>query len=128
MSASPSSVQLYLDTDVQKKLARLLRERGFDAISAYEVGHAHLPDPEHLIYAAEQERVLLTYNIGDFMRLYQAWWNEGRQHAGVVVSRQLPLGELLRRTLRLLETVPADEMVNNIRNLAEFASRPTEER
>ena len=64
----------------------------------------------------------------DFTRLYRVWWDEGGRHTGIVVSRQLSTGELLRRTLRLLETATADEIVNSIRNLAEFASRHTEER
>ena len=35
----------------------------------------------------------------------------------------MPIGEMLRRTLKLLNTVTADEMMNNIKNLAEFAER-----
>jgi hypothetical protein len=42
----------------------------------------------------------------------------------IVVSQQIPLGELQRRVMRLFDTVTADEMKNNLRNLAEFAERP----
>jgi hypothetical protein len=36
------------------------------------------------------------------------------------------VGELLRRVLRLLNRVAADEMRDNLKNLAEFAERRTQ--
>jgi len=53
--------------------------------------------------------------------MFDEWWNAGQSHHGIIVSEQLPVGEMLRRTLKLLNTVTADEMMNNIKNLAEFA-------
>ncbi len=43
---------------------------------------------------------------------------------GNIVSERLPLGELLRRILRLLNRVAADEMRDNLKNLGEFAEHP----
>jgi len=40
--AEPIFVVLYCDADVTPKLARLLRELGFDAVSTYEVGNMEL--------------------------------------------------------------------------------------
>jgi hypothetical protein len=37
-------IALYIDADITYKLAKALRERGFDAISAYEVGNADIPE------------------------------------------------------------------------------------
>jgi predicted nuclease of predicted toxin-antitoxin system len=101
----------------------LLRERGFDAVSAYEVGNADLSDPEHLVYAAAQDRALLTFNSKDFAVLFDRLWWERTPHPGIIVSEQLPLGELLVRVLRMLDSVTADEMRNGFRNLGEFAAR-----
>jgi len=116
-------VALYTDADVTPKLARLLRERKFDAVSAYEVGNAESEDSEHLAYAASQGRAILTYNIKDYPPLLDEYWWADRQHHGIIVSEQLPIGELLRRVLRFLNAVTADEMRNNYKNLAEFAER-----
>jgi hypothetical protein len=116
-------VALYTDADVTPKLARLLRERSFDAVSAHEVGHAELEDSEHLAYAASQGRAILTYNVKDYAPLFDAYWWEGREHHGLVASEQLPIGELLRRVLRFLNTVTAEEMQNNYKDLGEFADR-----
>lgn len=116
-------VALYTDADVTPKLAKLLRERDFDAVSAHEVGNAELGDSEHLAYAASQGRAILTYNVKDYAPLLDEYWWTGREHHGIIVSEQLPVGELLRRVLRFLNTVTADEMRNNYKNLAEFVER-----
>jgi len=114
-------VRLYLDADITPKLARLLREHGYDVLSAHEVGNAELSDPEQMAFAASQERTLLTCNAQDFTPLFEEYWDAGRKHSGVIVSEQLEFGEMLRRILILLDSVIADEMRNNWKNLAEFA-------
>ncbi len=121
--AGPLFVALYTDADITPKLARLLRERGFDAVAAHEVGNAELEDAEHLAYAASQGRAILTYSSKDYAPLVDQYWWAGKEHHGIIVSEQLPVGELLRRVLRFLNTMTADEMRNNYRDLAEFAAR-----
>jgi uncharacterized protein with PIN domain len=114
-------VRLYVDADITPKLARALRARGYDVVSAHEVGMAEASDAEHLALAAAQGRTLLTCNARDFTRLFEDFWFVGRDHSGVVVSEQLEPGEMLRRVLRFLDSVTGDEMHNNWKNLAEFA-------
>ena len=117
-------IQLYLDADVDVKLAANLRRVGYDCVSAREVGNATLDDESQMVFAKSEGRVLLTHNIQDFVPIFERWWYADLNHPGVVVSQQIPLGELQQRVLRLLEFVTADEMKNNLRNLAEFAERP----
>jgi hypothetical protein len=74
-----------------------------------------------LAYALSQGRAVLTCNISHFASLFDEYWQGGREHYGIVVSEQLPIGEMLRRALNLLNSVTADEMRNNWKNLAEFA-------
>ena len=85
--------------------------------------HAALTDSEQLAYAASEGRAILTHNSKDFAPLFEQYWWDGREHHGVVVSEQLPVGELLRRMLRLLDTITAEEMRNNYKDLAEFGAR-----
>ena len=120
-SEQPSCIALYLDEDLTYKLAEALRERGFDAIVAYEVGHIEVPDQVHLEFAAAQGRALVTYNAKDFLPLFDRWWESGKQHHGVIVSEQLAFGEMLRRLVNLLHRLTVDEMRNSYKNLAEFA-------
>ena len=116
-------VNLYIDEDITHKLAKALRERGFDAVAAYEAGNIGVPDPVHLEFAVSQRRALLTCNTKDFSPLFDEWWEAGKEHYGIIVSRQLGFGEMLRRVLSLLNSVTAGEMRNNYKDLAEFAKR-----
>jgi len=116
-------IALYTDADVHGRLAAQVRRRGFDALSTYEAGNATLDDKDQLEYAASQRRAILTCNARHFEPLFEEWWRGGRKHYGVIVSEQLPIGEMLRRVLHLLNTVTADELENGYRDLAEFAER-----
>lgn len=113
-------IALYLDEDVHPTLAKILRERGFDVRTTAEVGMLEKSDPEQLEFAAAQGRAILTYNVRDYVRLAQQYAEQQRTHAGIVVSDQLPLRELLRRTLRLLADLSAEEMVNQFEWLSNY--------
>jgi hypothetical protein len=87
------------------------------------VSNDELSDEEQLIFATDQRKAILTHNTKHFVVLFNEWWFGERTHYGIITSQQLPLGELLRRTLRFLNTITADEMVNSIVNLAQFVER-----
>jgi hypothetical protein len=59
----------------------------------------------------------VTFNVGDFVRLHNRWLEAGREHAGIVVSKQLPIGESLRRLLVLLLREDAASMRSHLRFL-----------
>jgi hypothetical protein len=115
-------VKLYVDADITPKLARALRERGHEVLSAHEAGNADASDNEQMAYAVAEGRALLTCNAGDFTTIFEDYWYADCEHSGVIVSEQLELGEMIRRVVRLLDAVDADEMRNNWKNLAEFAT------
>ena len=101
--------QLFLDEDIRPLLAAILRERGYDAVGCGEVGRLGEEDPDQLAWATQEGRVLVTYNIRDYVPMASAWAAERRPHAGILVSDQLEFGELFRRTLRFLaRTDPAE--------------------
>ncbi len=116
-------IALYADEDVHKSFAKEIRRHGFDAISVDEEKRGEVSDEKQLEYATLLGRTVLTHNRQDFAPLHERWLSEGREHAGIILSTQIPLGELLRRTLRLLDKVTADEMRNNLRHLNDFAER-----
>ena len=116
-------IALYTDEDVDQELARQLRHHGFDVVSAREIGKYRLSDRAQLDYAISQQRAIFSFNVKHFVTIFEEYWNAGKDHYGIIVSEQLPLGEVLRRTLRLLDTVMAEEMQNNFKNLGEFAER-----
>jgi hypothetical protein len=116
-------IALFTDADVGLDLAKQLRQRGYNAISALELGRYQLPDHAQLEYAISDGRAILTFNKRHFEPLYEEYWNAGKKHFGIIVSEHIALGELLRRTLKLLDNVSADEMENNFKDLGEFAER-----
>jgi predicted nuclease of predicted toxin-antitoxin system len=116
-------IAIYTDADVSLELADQLRARGYDAVSALEVGNYRLLDHEQLDYAISQRRAILTFNTKHFKPLFESFWHQNKDHYGIILSDQIELGELLRRTLKLLNAISADEMKNNIKYLGEFAER-----
>lgn len=125
MSAEDSKlfIAVYTDEDVTDLLAELLRQQGYDAISTQEVELFHTSDEEQLVFAAAQDRAILTFNRDDFSVLFDAWREQGRDHAGIIISQQIgkdKVGELLRQTLNLLNVISADEMRNTLHILQSF--------
>jgi len=120
-------IALYTDEDVTSDLAPALRRRGYTAESAAEAGNIGVPDEAQLSYAASRGMAILTYNAQDFISLARAWHIAGREHSGIIISEQFSqrqFGELLRRVLRLLDSVTADEMYNQIVFLQQFQEAP----
>jgi hypothetical protein len=112
--------RLYLDEDVRPLLAITLRDRGYDVVSAIELEHIEMPDADHFGFAALEGRALLTFNIRDFVPLASKAMPEGKPFAGLIVSNQLPFGELLRRVLRLLGRCDAEGLRDNITWLSDY--------
>jgi hypothetical protein len=110
-------LRIFFDEDVHAALAAALRKRGYDAVLALEEKRLGMSDESQLNFATEENRCLVTFNVGDFVRLHNRWMDEGREHAGIIVSKQLPVGEMLRRLLALLQKESGDSMRGQVRFL-----------
>ena len=107
-------IKLFIDEDVHASLAHALNQRGFDALHAQAMGRAGLPDDEQLAYSVRHRRCIFSFNVRDFVLLHNSYVANGRNHYGIVVSKQLPLGITLNRLLKLLSQHSQDSMRNNI--------------
>lgn len=105
--------RLALDEDVRRILARLLRDRGWDAVSVVETGRLGLPDEDQLDWATHEHRILVTHNAADFATLAANWLSAGRTHAGLFIARQAPIGWLLSETLKALAQRPTANAWND---------------
>ncbi len=119
------AIKLYLDADITAAplLASTLRQRGFEVVSAVEVGNDTLGDAEQLDYAIRHQRALLTFNIKDFISLSERCYAEGREFPGLIVSPQIKGAQfslLLRLVLNLLHQVDESSMHNTIRFLQAY--------
>jgi len=115
-------IKLYLDEHIWSRLPQALAQQGHDAVHACALGHGAWDDDDHLAYAAAQGRAVLTFNIADFEVLAADWFFAGKEHAGIILSDQVSISELLQRVVRLLQCVSADEMRNSLRYLQAFKS------
>jgi len=108
-----ADIALLLDEDVRVILAEILRQRGHDAIHVLEADRTGKTDSEQLAYATSQQRAILTHNIRDFTVLNRQYHDEGKKHFGILLSDQVPLRDLLRRTLRFLSRHTTENAKNN---------------
>jgi predicted nuclease of predicted toxin-antitoxin system len=115
--AANDSPKLLLDEHIWAYLAKILREQGFDVIHVTEVDLIATPDSEIMEYAVGQHRAVVTFNIKDFIPLAIQYYEDGKEHYGVVVSNQLSRGELQKRVIRLLKRITAEELKNSVRYL-----------
>ncbi len=84
-----SPIQLFIDEDsMDRRLVQALRARAVDILTVGEIGSVSLSDEEQLIISTKQQRVLYTFNVGDFCQLHTIYMSESRTHAGIVISLQ----------------------------------------
>lgn len=108
-------IRLYIDEDVHESAAPALRRHGYDVLTVREAGRRAFSDSEQLAYAAEQNRALFSFNVTDYIALHLAYLSQEREHAGIIISKQISIGETVRRLLILLNQSSADEMHNQLR-------------
>lgn len=115
-------IRLYLDEDVPEAVAMALRLRGYDVLTAREVDRKGLSDLAQLKFASSEERVLLTHNIADFTRLHRELMTKGQHHDGIIVSKQLPIGVIVKALLRLLSAFTPDRTADRVLWLSDWTS------
>ena len=113
-------IRFFTDEDVYGATAAALRRAEFDAVSTPETRRLGLTDEFQLQWAADEGRVLVTFNVAHFARLHAEWMQHGRHHSGLVVSSQRPIGDLLRRLVHLARLLDADAMPDRLEFLSDW--------
>ncbi len=98
-------IKLYLDEDVPEAVAMALKLRGYDVLSTREAEKKGLSDIAQLEYASSEERILITHNIADFSKIHSEFIKKGRGHNGIIFSKQLPIGLIVKGLLKLLSNL-----------------------
>lgn len=117
-----AKTRLHLDADVSyRALQRVLEERGHDVTrTPCEWMPLDATDEQQLLQATAHGRCILTFNIGDFMRLAQ----KHPAHGGIVLAQQRDwnLSSLIAGLDRMLTEISAEEWPGRVRWLNEWRS------
>jgi hypothetical protein len=114
-------IRLYFDEDAMShRLADELKIRGVDVLTTLEADMIEQPDEIHLAFATDQNRVLYSFNVADYHFLHQQFLSQGKRHAGIMLAQQqrFTIGEQLRRLMRFVTLVSAEEMQNRVEFLS----------
>ncbi len=103
-------LRFYLDEHVPGPVARGLRRRGVDVLTAQEAGRSGLADQEQLDFARREARTLVTFD-SDFLSL-----TRGVRHSGIAfcAASKYSIGELIYVLLVLSEMLGPEEMENHV--------------
>jgi predicted nuclease of predicted toxin-antitoxin system len=107
MSETAKSLKFYTDTHIAKAVAVQLRNRGIDIIRCEEVDMADAKDIEHLEYATQEGRIIIT-NDEDFLALDAVWREQGKTHAGIMHCRaqgEIAIGIIVKKCIALHENI-----------------------
>ncbi len=94
-------IKLLLDEDVHAALSAALRKRGYDVVHVSELQRKGKEDHEQLNYASEQQRCLVSFNVKDFVLLHYDYIRRGQENFGIIVSKQLSVGQTLSKLLNI---------------------------
>ena len=86
----------FLDEDVSVVVAKLLRTRGYSALTTQEVGQVGRSDAEQLAFATERQMAILTHNRDDFAALARQYLSIARNHCGIIIAVRRPPYEIAR--------------------------------
>lgn len=104
------TVRYYMDEHIARAVIRGLRHRGIDVLTASEANKLSASDEDHLQFAAEQNRVVVTQDQ-DFLRLHAV----GVAHAGIVYAPQrTPIGAMVSGLVLIHQMLAADEMRGHV--------------
>jgi predicted nuclease of predicted toxin-antitoxin system len=108
--------RLYLDEDVNPRLAEPLRAAGFDVVSARDVGSLSETDRQQFERARASGRAIFRYNYHDFEVIARSEEKAGRPHSGIIVSYYQydgdEIGDLAAAVRALLDERGAADIAN----------------
>lgn len=78
-------MRFLLDENIHPLVAESAWEQDVDVVSVVELRRRGLSDRAQLEFAAEQNRVLVTRNRGDYLVLTREFYQASRPHRGVLL-------------------------------------------
>ncbi len=104
---------LYSNENFRRRIIEALREFGHDVLTAFEAGNANLsiPDNKVLEFAHTNNRIVLTFNRKDFIRLH----HQNSIHSGIIVcsedSNYLALATRIHEAILSLDSEANNQLI-----------------
>ena len=115
-----SEIKVYTDEDIDIAVSRALKLRGISASTTLDHKRCASSDERQLEYAASLSAVLLTHNIQDFPRIHYEFINGGKHHCGIVIVKQVSVGEIIKRFLHLASVLSVENMADSLEYLSNW--------
>ncbi|MFI5338413.1 MAG: DUF5615 family PIN-like protein [Candidatus Methylomirabilales bacterium] len=108
-------LRFFFDECADEDVARGLRRRGIDVVTAAESERKELSDEDQLEFARRTGRVIYTTDR-HFLTLVAEWLRKGIEFPGVAYHAQggLTKGQATRTLLLLNEVLAPSDMVNRV--------------
>lgn len=118
-------IRLYFDDDSQERpVLDGLRRSGIDIQIPRDVGLDGQADAVHLRHATEADRVVVTRNQGDFVRLHGETIRSGGMHAGIAIApARLTIGQRVRALQAMNAELDSVSMANRLEFLTDWVDR-----
>jgi len=115
-----AKIKFYLNENIPTVLADALKRRGYDAVTTQTHGKRQAADIDQILFAASQNRAILTFNTAHYVKLYIELHKKHINHSEIVVSEQLSIGELLKRLLKLASSLSTEDIKNRLEYLSNW--------
>lgn len=109
------SLSLYMDQHVPRAITDGLRLRGIDVLTAFEDGAAAFSDPDLLLRASQEGRVLFTFD-DDLLRVAATWQDQSQSFTGLVYAHPLrvSIGRCIEDLALIAEAAAPEEMHDQV--------------
>ena len=109
-----TEIRFHLDENIAHSVAHALQIRGVDVTTTTDADLVGASDEDHLAFAMEHERVIVTHDP-DFLRLHDV----GSEHAGIVfcVRDKMSIGEIIRFLCLVHDALTPEEMAGQVEYL-----------
>ena len=107
----PRTIKFHLDENCDPRIVAGLRLHGIDVTTAANAGLLHASDHEHLAWALDQERAILTQDA-DFLRMAAA----GQKHPGILFypDQGRSIGQVIRALHLFWELCEPAELADQV--------------
>jgi hypothetical protein len=113
------TVRYQADADLNQVIVTgvLRQEPTIDFQTAFAAGLEGVKDPEVLAIAAQQERILVSYDRKTMPAEFAEFISNNQSSGVIIVSRKLPIEMVIEELLLIWAVSSAEEWVNRIAKL-----------